>query len=127
MPSLLRKFAQILVVPAVRYRWGGAVTQATSAATAVTLNTHCGQITTFALTTAAAAEEIFVVNNSKVAATDVIVTSTTYAGAGSPVVYITAVGTGVFSINITNTSASALNALMVINFVVIKATAATGK
>jgi hypothetical protein len=100
---------------------GGSVTQITSAATAVTLNKICGRITTVALTTAAAAEEAFVVNNDKVSANDVVVFSTTYAGGGKPIIgAATNVGTGVFTVNITNVSGSALDALMVINFVVIK-------
>jgi hypothetical protein len=103
---------------------GGAVTQITSASTGVTLNKYCGQITTVALTTAAAAEEAFVVTNSKVDANDVIAVCTTYAGGGKPIVSVTNVGAGVFTVNITNVSASALDALMVINFAVIKSAAA---
>lgn len=104
---------------------GGAVTQITSASTAVTLNKYCGQITTVALTTAAAAEEAFVVNNSKVDANDVIAVSTTYAGAGKPVVFITNVGAGVFTVNISNVhAANALDAVLVVNFAVIKSVAA---
>lgn len=103
---------------------GGAVTQITNASTAVTLNKPCGQITTVALTTAGAAEEAFVVNNSYVVATDVIALSTTYAGAGKPFLSVSNVGAGVFTVNITNVSASALDALAVINFAVIKTVAA---
>lgn len=104
---------------------GGAVTQITSASTAVTLNKHCGQITTVALTTAAAAEEAFVVNNSKVDANDVIAVSTTYAGGGKPVVFVTNVGSGVFTVNISNVAAAAaLDAVLVVNFVVLKSAAA---
>lgn len=104
---------------------GGAVTQITNAATAVTLNKVCGQITTVALTTAAAAEEAFVVNNSVVDANDVIVLNTTYAGGGKPVVFVTNVGAGVFTINISNVHASAaLDAVLVANFAVIKAVTA---
>jgi hypothetical protein len=103
---------------------GGAVTQITSSATAVTLNTVCGQITTVALTTAGAAEEAFVVNNSTVDANDVVVVSTTYAGAGKPIVFVTNQGAGVFTVNITNVSASALNAVCVINFAVVKSVVA---
>ena len=99
---------------------GGAVTQITSAATAVTLDKPCGQITTVALTTAGAAEEAFVVNNSLVDANDVIVVNTTYAGAGKPIVFVTNVGAGVFTVNITNVDASSLNAVLVVNFAVIK-------
>ena len=103
---------------------GGAVTQITNAATAVTLDKVCGQITTVALTTAAAAEEAFVVNNSNVDANDVIVVNTTYAGGGKPIVFVTNVGAGVFTVNITNVSASALDAVLVVNFAVIKSVAA---
>ena len=104
---------------------GGAVTQITSAATGVTLNKYCGQITTVALTTAAAAEEAFVVTNSKVDANDVIVVNTTYAGGGKPDVFVTNVGAGVFTVNISNVAAAAaLDAVLVVNFAVIKSVAA---
>lgn len=104
---------------------GGAVTQITSAATGVTLSKPTGQITTVALTTAAAAEEEFIVTNTLVEATDIIVLSTTYAGAGTPILAVKAVGAGVFTIVITNVhAANALNALMVINFAVIKGASA---
>ena len=100
---------------------GGAVTQITDASTGVTLSKPCGQITTVALTTAAAAEEAFVVTNTLVDATDVVAVSTTYAGAGTPVVFITNVGAGVFTINISNVhAANALNAVLIINFAVLK-------
>lgn len=104
---------------------GGAVTQITTSATGVTLNKICGKITTVALTTAAAAEEEFVVTNSQIAATDVVVLSTTYAGAGTPMLSVRAVGAGVFTITITNVhGANALNAVMVINFTIIKSVVA---
>lgn len=104
---------------------GGAVTQITSAATGVTLSKVTGQITTVALTTAAAAEERFTVTNTAVAATDVIALSTTYNGAGTPMLSVVNVTAGAFDVVITNVhAANALNALMVINFVVIKGVAA---
>lgn len=100
---------------------GGAVPQDTSSSTGVTLHKLTGQITTVALTTAAAAEEAFTVTNDLVAATDVVVLTTTYAGAGTPIVYCKKVAAGSFDIGITNVHASnALNAVMVLNFVVIK-------
>lgn len=127
-PSLSTSGAQLTTGPAVSgydTGAGGAVTQITNSATAVTLNKPCGQITTVALTTAAAAEEAFVVNNSLVSATDVVVVSTTYAGGGKPVVFVTNVGAGVFTVNISNVHASAaLDAVVVINFAVINAVAA---
>lgn len=104
---------------------GGAVTQITSASTGVTLSKPCGQITTVALTTAAAAEERFTVTNTLVAATDVIALSTTYNGAGTPMLSVVNVAAGAFDIVITNVhAANALNAVMVINFAVIKSVSA---
>lgn len=100
---------------------GGAVTQITSASTGVTLNKLCGQITTVALTTAAAAEEVFTVTNSFVDATDVVVVSTTYAGAGTIQVSTKKTVAGAFDIVIANLHASAaLDAVVVVNFAVIK-------
>lgn len=104
---------------------GGAVTQITNSATGVTLSKVTGQITTVALTTAAAAEERFTVTNTNVAATDVIALSTTYNGAGTPIMGVVNVAAGAFDIVITNLhAANALNAVMVINFAVIKGVAA---
>lgn len=104
---------------------GGAVTQATNSSTGVTLNKPCGQITTVALTTAAAGEERFTVTNSCVAATDVIMLSTTYNGNGTVGLSVQKVAAGAFDIVITNLHASsAFNAAMVINFVVLKSVAA---
>ena len=104
---------------------GGAVTQITSASTGVTLNTVCGQITTVALTTAAAAEERFTVTNSAVDANDVVALSTTYNGAGTPMLSVQKMAAGAFDITITNVhAANAFDAVMVINFVVIKAVVA---
>lgn len=104
---------------------GGAVTQLTNAATGVTLNKVCGQITTVALTTAAAAEERFTVTNSTVDANDVVALSTTYNGDGTPVLSVQKMAAGAFDVVISNVHASAaFNAVMVINFVVIKAVAA---
>lgn len=104
---------------------GGAVTQITNASTGVTLDKVCGQITTVALTTAAAAEEVFVVTNSTVAATDCIALGTTYAGAGTPAVTVKGVAAGSFSVVITNLHASAaLDAVLIVNFAVIKSVAA---
>jgi hypothetical protein len=104
---------------------GGAVTQITSSSTGVTLNKLTGQITTVALTTAAAAEERFTVTDSAIAATDTVALGTTYNGAGTPMLGVVNVTAGAFDIVVTNLHASAaLNALMVINFAIVKAVAA---
>ena len=100
---------------------GGTVTQATSISTGVTLSKRKGQITTVASTLAAGAEAEFTVTNTEVAATDVVVVSTTYAGAGTPVISVKGVAAGSFVIVITNLhAANALDAVLVINFAVIK-------
>jgi hypothetical protein len=119
------KFSSATVPTGYATGAGGAVTQITSASTGVTLSKPCGQITTVALTTAAAAEEAFTVTNTLVAATDVVVLSTTYAGAGTPIVYCKKVAAGSFDIGITNVhAANAMDAVIVINFAVFKAVAA---
>jgi hypothetical protein len=100
---------------------GGAVTQITTITTGVTLSKLTGQITTVASTLAALTTAQFTVTNTLVAATDIIALSTTYAGAGSPVLQATAMAAGSFVIVIDNAHASAaLNAALVINFAVIK-------
>lgn len=104
---------------------GGAVTQLTDATTTVVLSKPCGQITTVALTTAAAGEEVFQLTNTLLTATDVLAVSTTYAGAGVPIVFVTGMTAGSCKINITNVhAANALNAVLVINFAIIRAVAA---
>lgn len=104
---------------------GGSVTQATSISTGVALNTIAGKITTVSSTLAAAAEATFTVTNSKVAATDVVVVSTTYGGAGTPLVFCSQVAAGTFNITITNLhAANALDNVLVINFIVLKGASA---
>lgn len=102
------------------------VTQATSITTGVTINAISGAITTVSQTIAAGSEATFTVTNNKVAATDVVVVclkSTSSAG-GPFIVAVTAVASGSFDITITNTHATtAGNNTLVINFLVLKATA----
>lgn len=100
---------------------GASVTQASSITTGVTINAQRGQITTVASTLAAGSEAEFTVTNSSVAATDVICLSTTYAGAGTPALSVKGVASGSFVIVITNLhAANALDAVLAINFVVLK-------
>lgn len=101
----------------------GTVTQITSTETGVTVNASSGTITTFALDGAAAAEDgPFTVTNNEVAANDTVVVSIkSYGGGGTPIPWVSAVGAGSFAITITNVHASAaLDALIVLNFAVIK-------
>lgn len=105
---------------------GGAVTQATSITTGVTLNTVCGTITTVSQTVAAGAEADFVVTNSQVAATDVVVACIkSTASAGTFIVAVAAVAAGSFTLRLTNLhAANAGDNTILINFAVIKGVAA---
>ncbi len=101
---------------------GGTVTQVTSITTGVTLNTLSGQITTVSAGLATGVDATFTVTNSKVVATDVVICSTgSYAGTadGIPVCQIEQVGAGSFDVNIRNTGAATLDAVIVLNYVVI--------
>lgn len=101
----------------------GAVTQITSRATGVTLNTLAGTITTDPTSLAAGAEATFTVTNSKVAATDVPVCAVKSGGTtpGSTHAVVTAVAAGSFDITVNNLHASiADTAALVINFQVLR-------
>lgn len=100
---------------------GGAVSQATSRTTGVTLNTVSGAIT---LVSAAGSTTpaSFTVTNSAVAATDVVV-ACQKSGTDKYVVEVTAVSAGSFQLT-TYTTGGTTTETPVLNFVVIKAVAA---
>jgi hypothetical protein len=100
---------------------GGAITQATSRTTGVTVNAACGAIT---LVSAAGSTSpaSFTVTNSSVAATDVIILSQK-SGTDKYVLLVTAVGAGSFEITAYTTGGTTTEQ-PVINFAVIKAVAA---
>lgn len=101
---------------------GGTVTQATNRSTAVTLNTYSGQITMNSASLAAGAEVTFQVNNSKVTANDVVVANISFSSTGTPVVSVTQVENGSFTLTVTNLHASTADTTAdEITFVVIKA------
>lgn len=102
-----------------------AVTQTTNITTGVTCNAYTGVITTVSQSVAAGAEAEFTVTNNKVAATDVVVACIkTHTSAGEFIVAVTAVADGSFKLRLTNLHAStAGNNVLVINFIVLKATA----
>lgn len=103
---------------------GGAVTQATSKATGVTLSKASGQITLNAAALAAAAKVSFVVTNTYVAATDTIVVNVASGGTANAYrAAVTAVGAGSFTITVENITAGPLSEAPVINFAILKATA----
>lgn len=105
---------------------GGAVTQLTSRATGVTLNTICGTITMDDASLAAAAEATFTVTNDKiVAVTDVVQVSLQSTTTGTPMVFVSDVSVGSFDITITNLHASTADTTAdPINFVIVPSVAA---
>lgn len=104
---------------------GGAVTQATSKTTEVTLNKVSGAITLNAASLAANSVATFTFTNSTIAATDVVqvAVKSGMATGGSYHVSVDAVNTGSCNISIRNLSAGALAEALVLNFVVIKGSA----
>lgn len=104
---------------------GGAVTQATSKATGVTLNKSCGNITLNNASLAAGAAVAFTLTNSVIAANDVVlVTIKSGATAAAYETQVEATAAGSCSISIRNRSANPLSEAVVLNFAVIKSVAA---
>lgn len=100
---------------------GGAVTQATSKATGVTLNTVSGQITLNAASLASATSVGFTVTDSAVAAADTIAIAIASGGTvASYQVSIDAVAAGSFKVQVRNTSGGALAEALILNFFVLK-------
>ena len=100
---------------------GGTVTQATSKATAVTLNKKCGQITMNAASLAADTTVTFVLTNSTIAATDLLVLNHVSGGTAGSYLLNAQCGAGSVSINVRNITAGALAEAIVIGFAVVKA------
>lgn len=105
---------------------GGAVTQATSRTTGVTLNKTSGAITTNNTSLAAGAEAEFTVTDSSVAVGDVVVVAARSGQtAGTSFPYVSGVAAGSFKITLSNLHATTADTgAMIINFVVIKAVSA---
>jgi hypothetical protein len=99
---------------------GGAVTQITSRATAVTLNSFSGQITMFSAAGSATAAS-FTVNDSLVKTTDVIEVMPS-SGTNVYLVQVTGVTNGTFTVTFFTTGGTATDA-PVINFAVVHASA----
>ena len=101
---------------------GGAVTQATSKSTGVTLNKACGAITMNGAALADATTVSFTVTNSVVAANDVVIVNHSSGGtAGAYTVDANAVAAGSFAISVRNVSGGSLSQAIVLSFAVIKA------
>lgn len=97
---------------------GGAVTQATSKATAVTLNKPTGRITSAADALAANTTVTFIVNNTLVASGDIVICAVSSSGNYQAVANL--VSAGSFQVRLANLSAGALSEAVAVNFAVIK-------
>jgi hypothetical protein len=100
---------------------GGAVTQATSKSTGVTLNTKCGQVTMNAAALAADTTVSFTLTNSTIAATDVLVLNHVSGGTAGSYLLNAQAAAGSASINVRNITGGSLSEAIVIGFAVIKA------
>lgn len=104
---------------------GGTITQATSKATAVTLNKTTGLITMNAAALAAGTIVSFVLTNSAIAATDqIIVTHESGGTTGAYTVNGRATGAGAGAIDVRNNTAGSLSEAVVLRFSIIKSVSA---
>ena len=100
---------------------GGMVTQASTKATAFTLNNMCGQITTAADGLAHSATVSATWTNSKIAATDVVIINHKSGGTIGAYLFNVSCGAGTATLYITNNQTSGtLSEGLVLSFVVIK-------
>jgi hypothetical protein len=99
---------------------GGAVTQLTSKATGVTLNTITGQITMNAAALASATSVAFVMTNSTIAANDLLVINHISGGTAGSYAFTPQSAAGSVTITVRNISAGSLSEAIVLAFAVIK-------
>jgi hypothetical protein len=98
----------------------GAVTQATSKATGVTLNKSSGQITMNAASLAAGTTVLFTLTNSALTAKDVLIVNVGSGGtSGAYWPYVANVAAGTAVIGVYNNTASPLAEAIVINYAII--------
>lgn len=101
---------------------GGAVTQATSKATAVTLNKLSGNVTLNAAALAAGAIVSFVLNNTAAALEDMVLATHHATGTfGAYNIAARVTSAGVITVSIRNTSAASLSEAVVVKFAILKA------
>jgi hypothetical protein len=99
---------------------GGTVTQLTSKATGVTLNTITGQITLNAAALAADTAVAFVMTNSAIAANDLLVLNHISGGTAGAYTFTPQSTTGSVTLTVRNVTAGSLSEAIVIAFAVIK-------
>ena len=100
---------------------GGAISQATSKSTGVTLSKKCGQITMNAAALAADTTVTFTLTNTEVVATDIIILNHVSGGTAGSYLLNAQAGSGSASINVRNITGGSLSEAVVIGFAIIKA------
>lgn len=100
---------------------GGAVAQATSKSTGVTLSKKCGQITMHNASLAANGLVSFTLTNTEIAATDVLVLNHSGGGTIGHYAFSARCASGSATIAVRNVHSAALTDAVVIGFVLIKA------
>ena len=97
----------------------GAVTQATSKATAVTLNKSAGQITMNAASLGATTNVTFTLNNSLISTNDVLILNVYGGTSGSYNAWVSGLSAGAATITVRNITGGALAEAIAINFALI--------
>lgn len=109
----------------VNKRSGGAVTQATSTATGVTLDKPCGAITMDGAALASATSVSFTLTNSQIGADDAVICHRKSGGtAGAYDVWVDSVAAGSCVIRVRNNTGGSLSESPVLTFTVISAAVA---
>ena len=97
----------------------GAVTQATSKSTGVTLNASAGQITLNAASLAATTNVTFTLTNNLLSAKDVLLLTVTNGTSASYNAFVSSMAAGSATITLRNISANPLAEAVVLNFAII--------
>lgn len=97
----------------------GAVTQATSKSTAVTLNTSAGQITMNAASLASVTNVTFTLTNSLLSIKDVLILTVTNGTSGAYNAFVSSMAAGSATVTLRNISGSPLAEAVVLNFAII--------
>lgn len=97
----------------------GAVTQATSKSTGVTLSTSMGQITMNGASLGATTNVTFTLTNSLLSAKDVLILNVTNGTSGAYNAWVSSMTAGSATITLRNISASPLSEAVIINYAII--------
>jgi hypothetical protein len=100
----------------------GAVTQATSKSTGVTLNTSAGQITMNGASLATVTNVTFTLTNSTISAKDVLLLTVTNGTSGAYNAFVSSMAAGSATITLRNISGGSLSEAVVLNFAIIHCT-----